>query len=212
MVHFRALAAAGGLRSLAAAMDLYTGDPLPGWDEERVLPERVQPHRLCVGLLAHPADRHETACAYDAAVDVAERLQAGAPFNEAHVRRLMRLRALQGDAVGVARLYQQTVVLLRDEVGACPSPETVDLYERLRSRRRARNVTAVTRPGGGRGESDHPVPGSRADLVVQPGVSDLRAAAAHSPRIQGAESARAPARRRALPWSTSRWAASVTPR
>ncbi len=68
---------------------------------------------------------------------VAGRLLALDPCDEAAHRALMQLEARQGRASGVRRQYQACVAALAREVGAPPSTETRELYQRLAGVERA---------------------------------------------------------------------------
>lgn len=54
-----------------------------------------------------------------------------APFRESGHRQLMRAHAAAGDRAEALRVYEQCRTLLRDELGADPSPETERVYAEL---------------------------------------------------------------------------------
>jgi DNA-binding SARP family transcriptional activator len=54
-----------------------------------------------------------------------------APFRESGHRRLMRAHAAAGDRAEALRVYEQCRTLLREELGANPSPETERVYAEL---------------------------------------------------------------------------------
>jgi DNA-binding SARP family transcriptional activator len=69
---------------------------------------------------------------YPAAAAVYERAIAFDGYLESAHRELMRCHARQGEVGHALQQYQRLGQLLRDELGADPSPETALLYERLR--------------------------------------------------------------------------------
>jgi DNA-binding SARP family transcriptional activator/tetratricopeptide (TPR) repeat protein len=69
----------------------------------------------------------------DAAATLYEALVAREELDEELHRRVMRLRVRGGDRVLALRHYQRLVTLLRHTLDADPEPETVDLYEQIRT-------------------------------------------------------------------------------
>jgi DNA-binding SARP family transcriptional activator len=53
-------------------------------------------------------------------------------LEEAH-RLAMRIHGARGNRAGVIRQYEQCKLILKKEINASPSPETVSLYEVLNS-------------------------------------------------------------------------------
>jgi DNA-binding SARP family transcriptional activator len=75
---------------------------------------------------------HMADAQYPAAAAIYERAIAFDNYVESAHRELMRCHARQGEVGHALREYQRLRQLLRDELGADPSPETTLLYERLR--------------------------------------------------------------------------------
>jgi non-specific serine/threonine protein kinase len=75
---------------------------------------------------------HMADARYSAAATVYEGAIAFDSYLESAHRELMRCYARQGEVSQALRQYQRLRQLLRDELGADPSPETTLLYERLR--------------------------------------------------------------------------------
>jgi DNA-binding SARP family transcriptional activator/tetratricopeptide (TPR) repeat protein len=69
----------------------------------------------------------------DAAAALYETLVAREELDEELHRRMMRLRVRGGDRVLALRHYQRLVTLLRHTLDADPEPETVELYEQIRT-------------------------------------------------------------------------------
>src|SRR5262245_24912179 len=61
----------------------------------------------------------------------AEELVALSPFRETGYRRLMEARVAAGDRAEALRVYERCRLLLADELGAYPSPETESIYRAL---------------------------------------------------------------------------------
>jgi predicted ATPase/DNA-binding SARP family transcriptional activator len=62
------------------------------------------------------------------ATEAGRRAVAGSPLNERSHRLLIRALHLAGDRSGVVRAYEECRVLLADQLGVDPDPETVDAY------------------------------------------------------------------------------------
>ncbi|MEP7357941.1 MAG: BTAD domain-containing putative transcriptional regulator, partial [Anaerolineales bacterium] len=120
------------IRLLQDAVQLYTGDFLPDLDAEWVLFRREELRRqvlealLTLGaLLAGQARLAEAIAVYQRLLELDSYLEV------AH-RELMRCYARQGDAGQARRHFEQLSLLLRDELGSEPSPETMRLDEQIR--------------------------------------------------------------------------------
>lgn len=118
---------------LKAALTLYRGDFLEDFpDDDWVLARREDLRRqqlqalLTLGWLLLEAGRQaEAAESYRGAITRDGYLEA------AH-RGLMRSLARQGEPGQALRQYHSLLGLLADELGVAPSPETTELYDRLR--------------------------------------------------------------------------------
>jgi len=133
--------AQGTPEALQEAMVLYRGDLLEGFSVKEVAFEdwlRGERERLRTqaidglkGLLAHYVRKKIP----DAAIQVAIRLIALEPFDEAVHRTLMRLYAESGRRSTALRQYEDCVEILGRELGVEPAEETRDLYRKLVSER-----------------------------------------------------------------------------
>ena len=86
------------------------------------------------------------------AIALAERLVALAPLEEHAHRRLMRLHYLRNDRSGAIAAFERCERLIKDELGARPSEETLALLKTIES---AAGVVVATRSSV-RAAVDHP--------------------------------------------------------
>ena len=132
-------AAPTALDILRHAADRYRGDFLgdlslpdaPDFDDWAALRREIvrrQMERVLARLARLLADRGEAA----EAVEVAQRLIALSPLNEAAYRQLMGLRLALGDRPGALRAFEDCRTVLDAELQVAPAPETLALGERIR--------------------------------------------------------------------------------
>jgi len=125
---------------LAAAVALYRGPLLDGLFvrdaeafEEWLRHEREHFHRLALQalneLIAYYAHQGE----FLAGINYASRLLTLDPLREETHRRLMLMLALDGQASAALAQYRACQQILRQELGVEPSPETHQLFERIRA-------------------------------------------------------------------------------
>src|SRR5215210_7492359 len=113
-----------------AAMELYSGDLLPGdrreeWTESR----RESLRRLYLALLLDLATLHEEREEYEEGIEVLRRAHAEDPTREETHAGLMRLYALCGRRQEAVLQYEQ----LRQNLSREPGDETRHLYEEIRT-------------------------------------------------------------------------------
>jgi predicted ATPase/DNA-binding SARP family transcriptional activator len=152
----RAVCAACAERS-ARATALYRGDFLAGFSlggseefEDWVRLQREQLRRRCVDGLGHLAAYHERRGDYEHAREAAVRQLELDPWREPTHRQLMRLLWLSGDRAAALTQYERCRLLLADELGVAPDPETVALYDQIRAARVDTRVAEPPRPSSGR--------------------------------------------------------------
>ncbi|MGD9144483.1 MAG: protein kinase [Anaerolineae bacterium] len=128
------------LDPLHAAVELYQGEFLAGFYvpkaplfEEWVLGERERLRLALEGTLERLVHGHSARGEYKRAIRFAQRWLAADPLREAAHRALMELYAWSGDRSAAVRQYEACVQVLNEELGVEPSPETVDLYARIRA-------------------------------------------------------------------------------
>ena len=114
--------------ALSEAVAAYGGDLLPDCYDDWIAPIRerlslaaLQATERLVTLLEQAGDLHE-------ADGHLQHLLRADPLNEAAYRRLMRLRAVNGDRTGVARAFHACESVLRRELGAAVTAETRAAY------------------------------------------------------------------------------------
>src|SRR5438105_1784542 len=170
---------AASVESLQHALVAYRGDLLPGFYDEWVLRERerlegiferkigrlldclVEMRRwpavlewaerwIAVGHVPEPAYR-----ALLLAHDWLDAAILDTPFDDAtSVESLQQALSERGDRARIATVYQRCRELLFEELGAQPSEQTRELFERLSRGERALALTTVDQPGGSTAASD----------------------------------------------------------
>ena len=130
----------GAASQLAAYIPLYRGRFLEGLSlgdspafEEWLRAQREHLEQRFLALLQRLGEHYERVGDYAQAQRCAERQLALDPLREEAQRRLMRALALAGDRNGALARYQAYRATLAQELGAEPAPETVALYEQIRS-------------------------------------------------------------------------------
>jgi DNA-binding SARP family transcriptional activator len=125
--------------SLEEATDLYRGEFLETLFladsqpfEEWVLLEREQLHRQVVDALHTLALDYERQGDYERVQRFAERQLTLEPWREEAHQQLMRALAFGGQGSAALAQYQTCCLVLADELGIDPSPETDALYEGIR--------------------------------------------------------------------------------
>lgn len=134
---FEALAARTSPGELAAAAELYQGDFAEGLSVESdfhhwLWIERERLREVAHGLVNRMLTLDDVA-ALASATGLARRLLAADPVHEGCYRCLMRLYARAGLGAKALRVWEDCRRVLRQELNVAPSPETIELYERLRA-------------------------------------------------------------------------------
>lgn len=144
------------LRRLRRALEIYRGDFLSGFAatdsaalEEWVLLRREWLRRQAIEALAVLARYDERQGNLSAAREYARRQVELEPWHEEAHRQLMRLLAMAGERSAALAQYEACRRTLAAELGIDPTPETVELYNRLQAGRmpaappRLHNLPAV---------------------------------------------------------------------
>jgi DNA-binding SARP family transcriptional activator/predicted ATPase len=118
--------------ALERAVELYGGDLLPSCYDDWILPERERLRERYRDALARLAQLLEETGDLRRATEVGNRLLRDDPLHEPAYRRLMRLHAARGDRAGALQVYHRCVVVLEQELGVEPLPETQAVYEAIR--------------------------------------------------------------------------------
>jgi len=127
------------LARLEHAATLYQGPFGEGLDlpdapefEEWCSLQRERCQRLALQALGWLAEAYGERHRYGEALEVARRAEALDPWHEETQRLLMRLLAESGDRNAALAQYEDCREALRRELGVEPTPETAQLYERIR--------------------------------------------------------------------------------
>ncbi|NEX93675.1 BTAD domain-containing putative transcriptional regulator [Caulobacter sp. 17J65-9] len=127
-----------------AAVDLYHGDFLQDFAvrdasefEIWMLRERQRLRTLASGLMASALERLlATGASAEAAAQAAMRVIAFDPFEERAHRVLMRLHVRQGRPAAALTHYRDFAAHIGRELGVAPEPETLQLFNEIRTGRR----------------------------------------------------------------------------
>jgi DNA-binding SARP family transcriptional activator/tetratricopeptide (TPR) repeat protein len=129
---------APGIPTLAAALQLYRGDFLEGFNlndtpafDEWLLAEREAYRAQAMRGWGRLAQLHEAGGDLPAARAALTRALAVDPLREDIQRESLRLRCLSGDRAGAIRQYEALRKGLDEELGVPPMPETRALYDAI---------------------------------------------------------------------------------
>lgn len=151
---FRRLARQGDPASLARAIDLYRGDLLPEQDLDWLLLEREHLYLSYVRALQALSTQLLQNGEPGQAVPLLETLNQIEPFDENHLRALLRAHQSSGGRGAALAAFDRFRIRLRDEMGLEPEPATLELVMALRAQAA-------------------PPPPSRADLSLPTSPRDL---------------------------------------
>jgi predicted ATPase len=104
---------------------------LPDCYDDWIQPDRERLRELLLEALERLIWLLEQEQEYSSAIRYAERLLHQDPLREETYRQLMRLHALSGDRMGVARVYQTCVNVLKRELDVEVSPKTQEAYQQF---------------------------------------------------------------------------------
>jgi predicted ATPase/DNA-binding SARP family transcriptional activator len=133
------LASKGDTGRLQAAVALYQGDFLEGFDLDDapafdgwVLAQRARLREAALAALHHLISHFTIQGDYETAITYARQLLAIEPWQEEAHRELMRLLALSGQRSAALVQYETGRRILAEELGVEPAPATVELYEQIK--------------------------------------------------------------------------------
>jgi len=128
------------LANLLTASHLYQGDFLPGFStfgspsfERWLLSRQESLHFQAVETLSTLARHFESRHDFNSACLYARRVLDLEPWRETEHRQMMRLLALSGQRVAALHQFDECRRILVSELMVEPSPETTQLYERIRA-------------------------------------------------------------------------------
>lgn len=139
-----------GFQVLQQAVSLYQGDLLEGWYQDWCLYERERVQSLYLVMLDKLMDYCETQPAYAQGLAYGARLLHHDRAHERTHRRLMCLHYRAGDRTAALRQYENCVAALAQELDVMPSPQTVKLYEQIRTNA---SVAAASSPAAANSQS-----------------------------------------------------------
>lgn len=128
---FEQLSQGQTLYELRKAEELYRGELLPGFYEEWLHSKREKLAQMHVKVLEKLVFQLENQKEYSTAIVFARKLLLHNQLNEEYYRILMRLHAMNKDAVGIVTTYEQLQFFLGNEFGIAPDEESLQLYRRL---------------------------------------------------------------------------------
>ncbi len=127
-------------QGMQEAVDLYRQDFLDGLfvDDSQAFQEwvvfhREQYQRYLLNMLDHLGEFYQNLGELEIAQKYAWMHVKRAPMEERAYRRLMELLALSGRRSAAMEQFQTCQQMLRHELGVDPSPETIQLYDKIRS-------------------------------------------------------------------------------
>jgi len=125
----------------AEALEIYGGEFLSGFHlsgsqpfQEWVEGRRDELRRMAAEAAAHLTEQEEQAGNHAEALEWGRRAMGLSPFDEAALRRVLRLFDQLGDRAGALQAYEFFADRLAEELEVEPSPETQALAERIRDR------------------------------------------------------------------------------
>jgi DNA-binding SARP family transcriptional activator len=110
--------------SLHAAVDLYTGNLLPEFDDEWVIVERERLRQIQLDVLHRLISHHRAIHETTQAVDVVRKALALDPYAETAHREMMGLYYESGDRAGALAAYERLRAQLQADLGVEPMDET----------------------------------------------------------------------------------------
>ena len=149
--HFEALLRDRGPDATEQAAKLYNGDLLDGIlvrdasFEDWLQVERQRLRSLATEAWTDLMERSLDGGHRERAVTAARRLLSLDPLHETACRTLMRVHAERGERPQALKLFETLRRRLQQELAVAPEPETVELYQSIRSRR-ANGGDTVTPP------------------------------------------------------------------
>jgi serine/threonine-protein kinase len=155
------------------ALELYQGEPLPGFIlseaiefEQWLATSRLRLRSLAGRAAWKAAAKYEAAGEAEAAVRCARRALALSEDDEAKFRELLGLLAREGDRAGALRAYDDFAARLRQEYGAEPDVRTRAIVDKLRIAESDAIAAPTATPQSSRGPHPAAVPGASVPAIV----------------------------------------------
>ena len=122
------------IKALSRAISLYQGHYLPTLDAEWVITDRERYQTMFTSAAEELALLYLEQRSLDEAFDCAQKALNFNPYYEPLHRILMQVFAARGDRPSVLRQFEKCQNLLLNEIGAPPSEQTIQLYQKLLDR------------------------------------------------------------------------------
>ena len=122
---------------LRTCVELYRGDFLAGFFDDWVVVEQDHYRQRYMTALSRLIEATKSAGAYEEALGYARRVTHHDPLSEEAHREVMRLCFLLGRTGDAVEQFRRCRSVLEEDLGADPSPATMELYERIVKQRRA---------------------------------------------------------------------------
>ena len=145
-VEFERLAKARSAPDWQDALDLYRDDFLPDVYEDWALEWRERLAQLQAETLLRLVGYQRSGAEYEKAIELARRLLALDPANEAAHQHIMVCYEAMGDRGAALRQYELCLEALKGLVGVRPSPMTETLYQRLQKAAAQPSASLVSHP------------------------------------------------------------------
>ena len=149
---FDELVASARISDLQAAIDLYTGELVPGVYDEWAVEHRAARQQAYASALRRLIVERERAGDLTGALTRAEQLLASEPLDEPTHQIRLRLLGRLGRYAAVVEHYEQLCRLLDEQLGVRPQPTTTEMVDQLASERSAAPASADELPFIGRAE------------------------------------------------------------
>ncbi len=165
VISFDAAIAAGKKADLERAIALYRGPLLEGCAEEWVTGERRVREENYLSALHKLGEMASVGGDGSAAIKYFRMAVQADPFRETAQRALIQALASVGDYGAAAQAYRDLRLLLRRELNTDPDPETIALFQRLRSQARHQTQPRPPLPDVPRPSSPRRLPSPLTTLV-----------------------------------------------
>ena len=156
----------GDSSALRLAASIYRGPLLGDCSEEWVLLDRGNREQSYFSTLQQLASDGLAQGDFGTAIEYARRAIAADPLQEGAQRTLIEALASSGDFGAAVQAYRELRLYLHQELNTAPSPQTTNLYNRIRAE--TRQAAIVSRPviaSEGRQTTPHRIPRPLTDLL-----------------------------------------------
>lgn len=121
----------GNLSAWPSLISLYSGDLLPNFYDDWILPERERLRAICMDVLLRMTQHHREKGEYDRAIEFARQGLTHDPANEKAFQHIIFCLAAMGNRIGALQSFNECAKTLREQLGVEPSPETIALRNQI---------------------------------------------------------------------------------